>query len=85
MTTPHDKVNTYQGNTEGVAGAGPAYQPSTSRAPTAEMRRASDVALSPRMDYNIVDELSRLQRTLPFLEVVKIPQPKENLLRAAVE
>jgi hypothetical protein len=33
------------------------------------------------MAYNVVDDLTKLQITLPFLEVVKIPQQKENLLK----
>jgi hypothetical protein len=33
------------------------------------------------MTYNIIDDLTKLQITLPFLEVVKIPQQKEILLK----
>jgi hypothetical protein len=31
--------------------------------------------------YNIIDDFTKLQITLPFLEVMKIPQQKENLLK----
>jgi hypothetical protein len=33
------------------------------------------------MAYNVVDDLTKLHITLPFLEVVKIPQQKENILK----
>jgi hypothetical protein len=33
------------------------------------------------MKYNVVEELSKLRITLPFIEVVKIPQQRENILR----
>jgi hypothetical protein len=33
------------------------------------------------MDYNIVDDLTKLNITLPFLEVVEIPQKKENIVK----
>jgi hypothetical protein len=32
------------------------------------------------MTYNVVDELTKLQITFPFMEVVKIPQQRENIL-----
>jgi hypothetical protein len=32
------------------------------------------------MKYNMVDELTKLQITLPFIEVVKIPKKRENIL-----
>jgi hypothetical protein len=32
------------------------------------------------MNYNLVDEKTKLQTTLPFMEVVKKPQQRENLL-----
>jgi hypothetical protein len=33
------------------------------------------------MTYNVIDDLSKLIITFPFMEVVKIPQQRENLLR----
>jgi hypothetical protein len=33
------------------------------------------------MNYNLVDELAKLRITLPFMEVFKIPQQRENLLK----
>jgi hypothetical protein len=33
------------------------------------------------MNYNLVDELAKLIITLPFMEVVKIPQHRENILK----
>jgi hypothetical protein len=33
-----------------------------------------------QMNYNLVDELAKLKITLPFMEVVKIPQQRENIL-----
>jgi hypothetical protein len=33
------------------------------------------------MTYNIIDGISKLIITLPFMEVVKIPQQREYLLR----
>jgi hypothetical protein len=35
----------------------------------------------PHMKYNVVEDLSKLRITLPFTEVVKIPQQRENILR----
>jgi hypothetical protein len=34
-----------------------------------------------QMTYNIMDDLSKLKITFPFMEVVKIPQQRENLLK----
>jgi DNA-binding LacI/PurR family transcriptional regulator len=36
---------------------------------------------SSQMAYNVVEDLSKLRITLPFTEVVKIPQQRENILR----
>jgi hypothetical protein len=36
---------------------------------------------SSKMTYNIIDDLTKLHISLLFLEVVKIPQQKENLLK----
>jgi hypothetical protein len=36
---------------------------------------------SPQMKYNVVEDLSKLRITLPFIEVVKIPQKRKNILR----
>jgi hypothetical protein len=33
------------------------------------------------MTYNVIDDLSKLRITFPFMEVVKIPQQRENLLK----
>jgi hypothetical protein len=33
------------------------------------------------MTYNVVDDLTKLQITFPFMEVVKIPQQRENVLK----
>jgi hypothetical protein len=33
------------------------------------------------MKYNIVEDLSKLRITLSFIEVVKTPQKRENILR----
>jgi hypothetical protein len=33
------------------------------------------------MTYNIIDDISKIKITLPFMEVVKIPQQRENLLK----
>jgi hypothetical protein len=33
------------------------------------------------MIYNFVENLSKIRITLPFTEVVKIPQQRENILR----
>jgi hypothetical protein len=33
------------------------------------------------MKYNVIEDLSKLRITLPFTEVVKIPQQRENILR----
>jgi hypothetical protein len=32
------------------------------------------------MTYNVVEDLGKLRTTLPFNEVVKIPQQRENIL-----
>jgi hypothetical protein len=34
-----------------------------------------------QMMYNVVDDLRKLRITLPFTEVVKIPQQRENILK----
>jgi hypothetical protein len=34
------------------------------------------------MSYNIADHLHRMQVTLPIMEVMKIPQQKENFFKA---
>jgi hypothetical protein len=34
-----------------------------------------------QMTYNIMDDLSKLKITFPFMEVIKIPQQRENLLK----
>jgi hypothetical protein len=34
-----------------------------------------------QMKYNVVEDLIKLRITLPFTEVVKIPQKRENFLR----
>jgi hypothetical protein len=36
---------------------------------------------STQMTYNVVEYLSKLRITLPFTEVVKIPQQRENILK----
>jgi hypothetical protein len=36
---------------------------------------------STQMTYNVVEDLSKLRITLPFIEVVNIPQKRENILR----
>jgi hypothetical protein len=33
------------------------------------------------MTYNVIDDLSKLGITFPFMEVVKIPQQRENILK----
>jgi len=33
------------------------------------------------MTYNVIDDLTKLRITLPFMEVVKIPQQRENILK----
>jgi hypothetical protein len=35
----------------------------------------------PQMTYNVIDDLTKLRITLPFMEVVKIPQQRENILK----
>jgi hypothetical protein len=32
------------------------------------------------MTYNVINDLAKLIITLPFMEVVKIPQQRENIL-----
>jgi len=32
------------------------------------------------MTYNVIDDLTKLGITLPFMEVVKFPQQRENIL-----
>jgi hypothetical protein len=32
------------------------------------------------MTYNLIDDLNKLRITFPFMEVVKIPQQRENIL-----
>jgi hypothetical protein len=39
------------------------------------------VSNPPQMKYNVVEDLSKLRITLPFTDVVKIPQQRENILR----
>jgi hypothetical protein len=36
---------------------------------------------STQMTYNFVEDLSKLRITLPFMEVVKIPQQRHNILK----
>ena len=36
---------------------------------------------STQMTYNVVEDLSKLRITLPFTEMVKIPQQRENILK----
>jgi hypothetical protein len=38
-----------------------------------------------QMNYNMVDEIAKLIITLPFVEVVKIPQQRENILNKLVD
>jgi hypothetical protein len=33
------------------------------------------------MTYNVIDDLSKLRITFPFMEVVKIPQQRKNILK----
>jgi hypothetical protein len=33
------------------------------------------------MKYNVIDDLSKLRITFPFMEVVKIPQQRKNILK----
>jgi len=33
------------------------------------------------MTYNVVDDVTKLRITLPFMEVIKIPQHKENIIK----
>jgi len=33
------------------------------------------------MTYNIMDDILKLRITFPFMEVIKIPQQRENLLK----
>jgi hypothetical protein len=35
----------------------------------------------PQMAYNVIDDLPKLRITLPFMEVVKIPQQRKNILK----
>jgi hypothetical protein len=35
----------------------------------------------PQMTYNVIDDLSKLRITFPFMEVVKIPQQRKNILK----
>jgi hypothetical protein len=46
-----------------------------------ESRRQHMTSNSPQMTYNVVKYLSKLRITLPFIEVVKIPQKRENILK----
>jgi hypothetical protein len=34
-----------------------------------------------QMTYNVIDDLTKLRITFPFMEVVKIPQQRENILK----
>jgi hypothetical protein len=34
-----------------------------------------------QMTYNVIDDLAKLRITFPFMEVVKIPQQRENILK----
>jgi hypothetical protein len=36
---------------------------------------------STQMTYNVMEDLSKLRITLPFTEVVKIPQQRQNILK----
>jgi len=36
---------------------------------------------SSKMTYNVIDDLTKLRITLIFMEVVKIPQQRENILK----
>jgi hypothetical protein len=36
---------------------------------------------SPQINYNVIDDLIKLRITLPFMEVVKNPQQRENILK----
>jgi len=33
------------------------------------------------MSYNLIDDLAKLIITFPFMEAVKIPQQRENILK----
>jgi hypothetical protein len=44
-------------------------------------KKQHQMSNSTQMTYNVVDDLSKLRITLPFTEVVKIPQQRENILR----
>jgi hypothetical protein len=48
--------------------------------PTKQQPIVNQTKTSLQMTYNVVDELTRLWITLPFMEVVKIPQQRENML-----
>jgi hypothetical protein len=52
------------------------------QAETTKQQVVANQAKTPQvMTYNVIDDLSKLRITFPFMEVVKIPQQRENLLR----
>jgi hypothetical protein len=44
-------------------------------------KRKQMTSNSTQMMYNVVEDLSKLRITLPFIEVVKIPQQREEILK----
>jgi hypothetical protein len=46
-----------------------------------ETNKQQRILSPPQMMYNVVDDLSKLRITFPFMEVVKIPQQRENILK----
>ena len=46
-----------------------------------EGKKKIHISSPPQMKYNVVDDSSKLRITLPFTEVVKIHQQRENILK----
>jgi hypothetical protein len=49
--------------------------------PTKQQTIASQEKTPLQMNYNLIDDLAKLIITFPFMEVVKIPQQRENILK----
>jgi hypothetical protein len=42
-------------------------------------KKQHQISIPPQMKYNVVEDLSKFMITLPFTEVVKIPQQREHI------
>jgi hypothetical protein len=76
-----EKVNGFKNRPTGPFTSRTILPRTNPRKATFVPQNTSEVEIPSGMAYNVVNDLTKLQITLPFLEVVKIPQQKENTLK----